>query len=343
MNRNDSDLVAVREVAAEVAGHGGEPSPDAVARTWSRIAERRRPRTRKWAWATAPAAAVAVVAVAVGAAFALPRDNPVGPDAGGATQTAPAPPTGIPPSLGELVRVLPAGQVIDEMAAKAATVPPVAIPAGKFLYVRSDATSDKPDGTRVTDRYEMWLDPDGMHYLKIVVDGKDMPVGGPSVVKSDGTRIPVNNRPTGGPTLTNPTPQWLATLPTDPDTLLDMLQALSPETPEDPSRYVMEGLGELFFKCEPVLTPAVRAALYNVLHELDGLTAAELRIAGRKTYMISRSWIGGGSRDVLLFDPTTGRVVSRVLDLGPANGDTRQVVRVETWHHAVVDSVGQTG
>lgn len=190
----------------------------------------------------------------------------------------------------------------------------------------------------------MWLDPDGMNYLKIVVDGQDIPLYGPSIKSGGQKKMPPNNpKPTGGPTLNNPTPQWLATLPNDPDTLLDMLQALSPQTPEDPSRYVMEGLGEMFVDCEPVLTPAVRAALYNVLHKVDGLTAAELRIAGRKTYMISRSWVGGGSTDVLLSDPPTGRVVGRVLDLGPANGGTRQVVRVGTWHHAVVDSVGQTG
>jgi len=348
MNAKDTDLIVLREVTADVAGRASEPSADAVARTWTRItmsgsaAPPSRPRfwSRGSALSRALVPAIAAVAVAV-VLLATVALRP-GPGKGLQVGVAPLPPTPSssadksPPSSppqqavptvavtdpGTTVRSVPVGRVIDEMAAKTATVSPVTLGAGQLLYLRMEV-AETVDGQVQPRVCEWWIETHGMTAVKIVNDGQDMGPGyGP---------------PPGPPSLAAPTPQWLASLSTNPAVLYSMLEDLNAGVKLGGAHYVLKELAALYRTSDPVLVPAVRAAFYRVLGEIDGLSATEVNVAGRTLYRVHQA---GQNVTDLLLDPATGQVAGvRYTYLTP-EGAT--VEAIELWYRAVVSQVGQT-
>jgi hypothetical protein len=192
--------------------------------------------------------------------------------------------------------------------------------------------------------HHMWLDPQGMIALGIVRNGEDM-TKGPKADHEAQVAEARHRLAADGPSLAQPTPQWLAALPTDPAELRARLVAAIGENKWSEEHRLVSALGDLFWMAEPVLTPEVRVALYRVLAGIDGLTAAEVSIDGRKLYAVRHT--ERQSADDLLFDPITGRAVGRgsaVVDdsrAGPARPGGPWTYRA-LWTYAIVSAVGRT-
>jgi len=91
----------------------------------------------------------------------------------------------------------------------------------------------------------------------------------------------------------------------------------------------------LMHRAEPLLPPAVRAALYRALTGLDSIasTGEVLTVAGRQVYGIDQ--LERGERQRILLDAQTGRVVgySSVTTGG-------EVGWTAVWRHAVTPASG---
>jgi hypothetical protein len=143
-----------------------------------------------------------------------------------------------------------------------------------------------------------------------------------------------------GPSLRMPSPQWLATLTTDPNALLRMVDAVNAGTKLGGKRYEFKEISELFQECGAVLTPPVRAAFYRALGKINGVAATELRVDGRRLYALRQPDNGRGFAEELLLDPSTGQVVGlRSLQIDGKATPTG----LGFWRYAAVRAVGQPG
>jgi hypothetical protein len=192
---------------------------------------------------------------------------------------------------------------LDALAAKAAGVAPLVVPADRLLYVlKTGAAEARPV------RHEMWVQTRGGYPLRIRVDGKDM-LADPA---ADAARR-AEQFAAQGPSLLMPTPQFLAGLPTDQTRLLDLLRdgvGAAKDAAWSVDRQVFGAVRTLLASNEPLLTPAVRAALYRALAQVPSVWAAgqvTVTIGGRTVVAIGQSEQGG--TELLLFDQATGRVV----------------------------------
>ena len=341
MKRTEPDLVAAREAATDVAGPGAQPSPDAVARTWSRITASPRTPRPWWRRVIVPASA-AVAVLAVLATVIVLRPGPsqtiqIGaePQPTAAAPTKPTPPSKVPPSVdpsavvptvavtdpGTTVGPVPISRVVNEMVARSASVVPVTLTAGQLLYGCFES-ADKPANAQATTSVsEWWINPDTAQILKVRRDGQDM--GGSEAL-------------TGTPGFAEPTREWLASLPTDPRVLYARLVDLNAGVKMGGASYVLKELMSLYRATDPVLTPAVRAALYRVLGRIIGLSATQVTVAGRKLYRVHQT--GQVASIDLLLDPATGMVAGGRWDTTADDGSV--VATIELWRYAVVDQLG---
>lgn len=306
----------------------------------------RRARRRRHGTFAAAGAGLAVVAV-VATVTAVPLVDGSGTPGeygfGAAiASTAPASPSAAPSvsspvasrDLGRQVRTAKVSQAVAEMVAKAASVQPLTIPDGQFLYVRTEGR-EPPNGRL----HEMWLDPQGMIPLRTDIDGADTSEGPKSNMEAD-IATARQQFAQEGPTLRMPSPQFLATLPTDPTVLLEMVTALNENTKLGGAHYAFKEIGELLWEFGAVLTPPVRAAFYRALGRISGVTATELRVDGRRLYALREPDNGRGFADELLLDLSTGEAAGRrSLDTGGQVTPTD----LELWRYAVVGTVGQPG
>jgi len=341
MPRTAPDLRLVRAVAADIAGESADPSPEAVARIWSRVAlvpDRTRS-GRRLRWVVVPVG-VAVAAVLLAMSVLLQSRPSLGPNIGApSTQPSTEPSITFSPSPEPSVRVttagtigaaLPVGQVIDELVARSASVEPISLTDGQLLYVRIEAADVTPSGTVITRLNEQWLDPNGLRALKIILDGRDLSEPDPR----DGSTF--SPPPPGVPSLNEPNPQWLADLTTDPAELYDMFAAINAGGRLGGEAYVLKELAYLMLRSDPLLPPAQRAALFGVLGLIDGLTATELDVAGWRLYRLQQP-DGPLSPVDLLVDPATGRVVGqRWSDIVTGTES------IELLYFTVVNEVGAT-
>jgi hypothetical protein len=134
--------------------------------------------------------------------------------------------------------------------------------------------------------------------------------------------------------LVRPTPAYLAALPTDPDQLLALLREQFGPLAGDWSvdHAVFDQTRGLLYNEDPLLTPAVRGALYEALALLPGVgSSGEVTYQGERYVTI---WFTErGERDSeLLLDPATGHVAGE----GP-------VERAVLWHRAAVRRPGDIG
>lgn len=314
MTRHD-DVIAVRDLADELAAGRGEPS---LARSWHKLTTRRQPPRRRRL--LVPAAAGLAVLIAATTVWIL-----------GSARSQDGQRTASRP--------VPIAQAWAELIAAARNAEPAVLSDGSVIYVRvegaSVALSQDPGPWIMQDKaQESWLDPQGMRELLArAADGKTI---APHLPGSEPAPV----------TLDAPTPQWIASLPTEPETLRDLLLAQSAHLRGDwSSRHgLWSALGELFQRADLVIPPAVRIAIYQVLAQESGLTASRTTVAGRDVYVISR--IEGVDGYQLLFDPDTGRVVGRrilaVDDVGNGGAPADRVAAWFVWDQAVVTSLGET-
>jgi hypothetical protein len=234
---------------------------------------------------------------------------------------------------------IPVEQAWADLIAAAGTTQTVAIPAGRYIYVRSDgegAILHHVPWRMQRQARQSWLEPTLLRYQRIVANGKII-LGTPDVGFDADPRGPIG--------LNNPSLEWLTMLPTNEEELSSVLL-----TEAEPNRGVWstrhalwEPLSELFLKADLAVPPAVRVAIYRMLASETGLTAQVLTVGGRDVYAIGRV-----ERDralELLFDPATGRVVGRrSLYLGDEDPGVTpdRVMSWSIWEQKVVSAVGRT-
>ena len=195
-----------------------------------------------------------------------------------------------------------------------------------MLYLRVETANVQTDGTVTTRLNEQWLDPNGLRALNIVLDGQDLSSPDPW----DGSRY--TPPPPGPPSLTAPTPQWLAELTTDPVELYQMFAALNGGGQRGES-YIVKELSYFMRLGDPLLPPALRAALFGVLGQIDGLVATEVDVSGWRLYGLHQP----DDPIELLVDPATGRAVGQRW-----TDNFTGTASIEMMYFTVVDGVGQT-
>ncbi|GIG88363.1 hypothetical protein [Plantactinospora endophytica] len=376
MSRTDPDLVAVRTLPPGLP----EPDDEAVARTWravvsKRAARQRRPWRPRLVLPVTAAAVVCGLALGAGLLFA-PSDTRV-PDG-----------TATPAGTVRYDGPVDVRAALDELTARAGTVDPVRIPDGQFIYVHTRTVAvprlgdpagsgtgepgrptagmgpggpasgagttpppaagrSDPSAEPLPTDLQMWVDPAGMIVLDARRNGVQVQLGGGETASEAIQRLFAE-----GPSLGLPTAQWLAELPTDPALLRTQLLAEVGERRGSPDRWLAEVLGTLLRTADPVLTPAVRVALYRVLGGLDGLSAARVTVDGREQYVIRHT--EGVDVTDLLFDAGTGRSAGRAtgrLDgagvTGSGSASTSSAYpsglrSQDLWSWAIVPELGRT-
>jgi len=328
------DLTAVRELTDEISSSRREAS---LARSWLAITERQRLRPQRTvARRLMPVAAglVAVMALATGWYLVV-----------GGGSHKPLPADG---------QSLPVAQAWNAIIAAAQTAEPTTVPDGSIILVTQvgEGAQMTPDGslwTMMNQDRDSWFDPRGMVFLMYTQNGKTYSANG-RPANSEGTPGPGADKfgpdPTPGPVehpnLVTPTPQWIASLPTDPSALRDLLLAQSKDYAGDWSNRhgLWEALAEVFHTADFAIPVNVRTAIYRVMAQEKGLEANLTTVDGRPMYVISRF-----ERDdvqQLLFDPGTGRCVGRrSLFLGDAPGaPADRVMSWSIWEQHLVAKAG---
>ena len=307
------DLTAVRDLTDEIAGSRREAS---LARSWLAITERQRPRPqRTMTRRLLPVAAGLVAVMAVVSGWYLV--------AGGGSHK-PLPADG---------QALPVSQAWDAIIAAARTAEPTTVPNGSIILVSQtgEGASITVDGTQWTmvkqDR-DSWFDPRGMVFLMYTQDGKTYPASAPT-------------GPVEHPDLLHITPQWIASLPTDPGTLRDLLLDQSIQYAGDWSNRhgLWEALAQLFHTSDFAIPIDVRTAIYRVLAQENGLVASRTTVFGHDVFVITR--VERDDAQQLFFDPDTGRCVGRrSMNLGK-DAPADRVMSWSFWSQSVVAAVGQ--
>jgi len=306
-------------------------------------------------------AAALVIAVVATAAFLL-RHGGAGTAApqpvGAESATTPAPQYTKEHRLNQGTASAEAVAALHQLAQVAASTQPQPLASGQLIYVRSEgwaagfditANGDRGAGIVRPEVHQMWVDPQGMIALKIVVNGEDYTASGPKSNHPGEVEGLRKFLAENGPSLQFPTPRWLEQLPTDPDQLLAALRATAdPSSPWSDDHQVVDGLRHLLWNADAVLPTDLRVALYGAMAKLTGLTAKPVTIDGRALVAIRHA--EGNDTTEILFDPATGHAVGvRSLlapDSGitqpPVPGDDQNVTYQSLWTQTVVDEVDQT-
>ncbi|HEX6685988.1 MAG TPA: CU044_5270 family protein [Candidatus Limnocylindrales bacterium] len=140
-----------------------------------------------------------------------------------------------------------------------------------------------------------------------------------------------------GPSLSQPTPEFLATLPTDPHALLDLLRSgVGGGQPVDDAQ-VFERVGRLFRETGPALGPQVQAALYRAVAKLPGLLRVEgqVELAGYTGIAIAYPVAGKQQHEIILH-PKTFAFIGTRSNAGQIDESWTVVV---AW--GITNSVGQ--
>jgi hypothetical protein len=292
MNRDAPELVEAREVLLDLGG-AADPSADAVSRVRSRVLAHHRPSRRLGRpWLATPAVAAAVLAIALVVAMA--------PWGRHLPTTAGPSPSSRPPSITNPPRIvgpLPLSQAVHEMTAASSQALMLTVPPGQLLYSRFTVAT-RAGGVWTTTVAQRWSDPN--HII--------------------------------GPTLSDASPQYLATLPADPAALFARFAALNAGVKLGADRYVVKEVTRALRAYGPLLSPNLRAAYYGVLGLVPGASAVRVTLNGQTLYGI-RDIASQVVAEYLLCDPSTGQAVGELT--GPDE--------VELWHYAVVRASGQVG
>ncbi|MBQ0952996.1 CU044_5270 family protein [Streptomyces coelicoflavus] len=171
-------------------------------------------------------------------------------------------------SSGAAADMQPVAALLGQISDAAAGRDPLTVRDDQFSYVmakvrEADLSSGKAVVGPLHD-YELWL------------SQEPGPVRTQGLIRSDGETTPLNaefgdtdGTPAG---FGRPTYQWLASLPTDPDALLDHLYAKAPQAEgRERDQAVFEQIGDLL---DRVMPPRTAAALYRAAAKIPGVTAA---------------------------------------------------------------------
>lgn len=296
----------IRNALHEAAEHAPELAlpPDLYHRAH---AARRRRRVA----ASIPVAAAAAVVTVV-------TMVPSGPDttvAGGPTPPASTAPHRSPTdNLDGRAMLLVAADRVETTSA-------AAIARGAFVYTRTLGWS-RSFGTKTHESvHEMWREPAGMIVVRIRTHegGRTYTHPDPNDPKDNTRQEIAEQRATfraNGPGIRRPTPEFLASLPTGVEDLEARLRKEFRKNPQErdaanrtDDQWMFNDIRQTLLSADPIMTPKLRAAIYRVLAELDGVTRVpgQVDLAGRKGVAVGQVY--GGVRDEIIFDPERYTVI----------------------------------
>jgi len=140
----------------------------------------------------------------------------------------------------------------------------------------------------------------------------------------------------------NPTPAYLASLPTDPGALLAVLRDEVDVAGPDGDRQVFKAGAALATAADALLPPRLRAALYRALAAVPGVERIPGRVdlAGRPGVAIAHT--SNGKRTEIVIDPATSRTLGyRVVTVSELDGmPPGTVVYATTEDQKIVEHLG---
>jgi hypothetical protein len=151
-------------------------------------------------------------------------------------------------------------------------------------------------------------------------------------------------RPSAG-SMRNPTPQYLDGLPTEPAKLLALIrqQASSESSKGSTDKMAFDMIIALIQWGDPVLSPELRAALYQAVPMMPGVRRVDGQtdLAGRAG--VSIGFAEGNVRQELILDPTSFRPFgARVVLLAADDGVPAGAISTSTFDFKVVTGTDQT-
>ncbi|MGY3202988.1 CU044_5270 family protein [Streptomyces sp. TE5632] len=199
-----------------------------------------------------------------------------------------------------------ASVTLDRIAAAAMRTDATPVKDGQFVYVKSlvrenTGTFDGPVRLGALHQREDWTAQNPGPTTRtgwIRETGKDAVMPGQVIPVESAGPVPVG--------IDRPTYKWLASLPTDPDTLLDLLYARTTvEEGESRDQAVFETVGGLL--STTVMPPATASALYKAVEKIPGVTEIPDAVdaAGRHGIGITREDASSATRSVWIFDKDT--------------------------------------
>jgi hypothetical protein len=297
----DRDLDVVRAIRAHL-----DPAPEGLLeRARTRVvtldtAAAPAPNGRsRWAGVAVPAAAIAVALTVVAVVASVTAVPAPGPPASGVAS----------PSVTATPDPATAAEVIEKLAQVAAAgPPPPVVRPGQQVHLVYESQRG-PGGAFLRD--DLWFDPNGAILVRFMRTRPDGSTEQGELGESSG--LERQRFAEQGPSPEHPTPAWLASLPTDPARLWQVLK-------QCPSSECAAGGGEpgvvdLRLKrmvriSDVLIPPAQRAGLVRVLASLPDPGVDSVTVRGRTLWAVSHAADSPSpGRPALLVDPATGRIV----------------------------------
>lgn len=185
--------------------------------------------------------------------------------------------------------------------------------ADQFVYIESKVAyaAQSAGGGPVTmppvHRRQVWLSADGSRPgLLREAGGPDTPLGtdGPvETLDGPGATPRPSTLNASEPSISNPTHAYVASLPTDPDTLMELIRDETRGEGQDPDQRAFTAIGELL--AETWAPPKVGAALYRAAAKIPGVTVVHAAddATGREGVAVART--AHGEQTQWIFDRTT--------------------------------------
>ncbi|GGT10416.1 hypothetical protein GCM10010271_11090 [Streptomyces kurssanovii] len=214
-------------------------------------------------------------------------------------------------------------QLLDRISLASAKSPQVEVRAGQYVYVESKVatTYEKTVGDKTT------LASDGIHRRQVwkSTDGTEGWLIDPAVSPPGGEKLDrTNEKGESEPARLNaPTYDYLATLPTDPDTLLAKIYKETEGMGNSPDQQAFTTIGDLLHESLP---PAeLNTALYKAASRIPGVVHVEeaTDAIGRRGVAVARLDETSGARTEWIFDAKTFTYLGeRTIQVRPDGGES---------------------
>ncbi|MET8111357.1 CU044_5270 family protein [Streptomyces prasinus] len=199
-----------------------------------------------------------------------------------------------------------ASVTLDRIAAAAMKTDATPVKDGQFVYVErlirgNTGSFDGPVRLGALHEQEVWTAQDPGPVTRT---GWMRETGEDAVMP--GQMVPVESAEPVRAGVDHPTYAWLASLPTDPDALLELLSSrIGVADGDSRDQAVFGRIGDLL--SSTVMPPATASALYRAVERIPGVTQVPDAVdaAGRHGIGITREDAGSASRDVWIFDKDT--------------------------------------
>ncbi|MEV0639459.1 CU044_5270 family protein [Streptomyces sp. NPDC050619] len=199
-----------------------------------------------------------------------------------------------------------ASAVLDRIAVAARATDATPVKDGQFVYVESlirsnEGTFDGPVRLGALHKREVWMSQDPGPLTKT---GWIRDSGKGAVMP--GQLIPIESSAPVRAGIDHPTYKWLASLPTDPDALLELLYAQTRvDEGKSKEQAVFSQIGSLI--SETIMPPANASAFYKAAAKIPGVQEIPDAVdaAGRHGIAITREDASSATRDEWIFDKNT--------------------------------------